>query len=379
MSSEYISGRAAVNLYGRKGAYTALFVKSVSSNVDPQTPTWGLYAFSKKEDAMDHVIKYAYYCDGGMTRGTRGVKISGETEISLWREAIANAGVLPKPYRTTIRFMDKPAPFELPIESLSVVNDLAVDGQFSLALHPLITCQGDKCGVEVTLDLSHPAHIDLIWDITRKGQTPTRKYSSCTSLVPAHDVFRNFVSSGDFVGLRFPKDPLATVVTAKKSNFEYYQNQLLKFQLTQDHPENAYGPYTEEVFVVLEGTTVVSSSSSVLGWFCRDRLIQIEAANPGTAESAYRAFKALHNETAVTTLSSSVAIVMKKPAAVPAWCAQKVEDLFSKAVRLSEDENLFVADPFDRMKALALSDVIECSLIDGNQTKNEIVQVGLFA
>ena len=377
MSSEYISGRAAINLYGRKGAYTALFVKSVSSNVDPQTPTWGLYGLSRKEDAMDRVLKYAHYCDSGMTRGTRGVKISGETEISLWREAIANAGVLPESHQVKIRFMDKPTPFQLPIETLSRVNELAVAGFFSLTCSPILDWPNQvKCGYELTLDLSLPAHVDLIWDSTRDGQVEPRQYSSDTSLVRASDIFKGFVSSYEWP--KFKKDPLAVVVKARKSDFSFLDYQLLKIQY-EVHPGPRPDPYfyLDYLFVALEADKVVAASRSVMSWFCGDLLIQLETLNPGTAESAYRAFKALHRSTRVTAVDELGEVMMKKPESVPQWCAEKVESLFARAQGQLGSENLYKAHPDDRMKALVLADVLECQVAD-NHVRNENVQEGLF-
>lgn len=378
MSSEYISGRAAVNLYGRKGAYTALFVKSVSSNVDPQTPTWGLYGFSKKEDAMDRVLKYAHYCDGGMTRGHRGVKISGETEIGRWREAIANASVVPDKLRVSLQFMDKPTPFQLPIESLTRINDLAVAGFFSLTCIDLRDCNGNRCGDELQLDLSLPAHVDLIWDITREGQVEPRQYSSDTSLVRASDVFRSFESSYEFP--RFTKDPLAVVVKAKKSDFSFPENQLLKIQY-EVHPGTQPDPdfYMDYLYLGLEDDKVVAASRSVMDWFCRGLLIQLETLNPGTAESAYRTFKALHKSIGVTALDSLGEVFMKKPEVVPQWCAEKVKCLFERGEVQAGSDSLYKAHSDDRMNAIGLADVLECWLDQTEFARNDSAQVGLFA
>lgn len=365
MSSEFVYERRAVNLYGAKGAYTALFIKSHSSNTYPHLPEWNLYALEKKENAMDSACRYAYYCEDGCTRGARGVGITGDSEIGRWRDAISSAYTTPQNFTVLLTFCEKPAPWDLSLLTMVKFQDFAAGVGIQLLADFVYQRIGGKetiVGHQLRLNLSYAHHVDLMWDATR-DLTDLEKTDQNKQLIQPHCFMKSIERQMANSYLFWQKDPLATQLSAKTSKMELAES-MFKFAF----PVEGQTDYRHEVFVcVNQNGLVLYSGRDPHNWFCKTKLMQEEAAHPGTAESAYRKFKKLI-KALPTTPHEGLAVLMKEvaslrlPQAIPDWAVAKVTQLFKKAEYLVGTANIWKAHADDLVGALSSAEYGEVYL-----------------
>lgn len=361
MSSEYIYDRKAVNLYGAKGAYTALFVSSHSNNDSDYTPRWSLYKLSKKEDSLSCVLQHAHYCDGDMTQGVRGVKISTTAEISRWREVIATAVLPPITCHVRLRFYENASPYEIPMRTMEKLKSLAARSGIELISDPIsrrIDGIETQVGCELLIDLNDPGHVDLIWEASQANTNPEIAENN-KPLMPAYNFLPGWVGgNGNHVGV----DRHAVMTKPRASKWQL-KEKLVKFAFpTEGQPD-----YKQQVEVVMDHHgNVICGDNCLDRWFGR-QLIAIEAAEPGTAEAAYRSFQKLRKETPVTPFESmSVALSAPSPATIKEpleeWVLGSIAKLFANVGGKPTDPVVNTRTPKDHMAALNLSAYVTCSI-----------------
>ncbi|MDB5744927.1 MAG: hypothetical protein JWR68_3242 [Polaromonas sp.] len=239
MSSEYVHGRRAVNLYGVNGAYTSLFIKSHSSNTFPHMPRWRMYHLAEKTRAPDHVLRYAHTCDDGMTRGPGGSALSGLQDIALWRQAIAEACILnpdDESMCSLVHFSDKPHSGDFALQALPEFLALADALGIALASEP---AQGiDTLKHAVMISLHDPMHLDLIWQARREIEVKCL-HSAGVSFMQASPFLKSIerLLANEFLpGL--PRDNRAVVIAPVASSV-VLSVKLLK---RQERCQKAYKP-----------------------------------------------------------------------------------------------------------------------------------------
>jgi hypothetical protein len=283
MSSEFEHDRKAVNLYGLSGAYTALFVKSHSSNDDPYEPRWSLYGFTEKSLAMEYVCKYAHYADDGMTKGPGGRAISSEAWVGQWRQALASATTSTHQFSTRMEFFDTNNGNEFPMANLAPLMALAASMGIQLSPDPVV--QAERTGSTITINLFDPAHIELIWQATRYHRCHGNPLKE-TSLDP-HRVFKSLTGMmGSFFWTGTP-DQKADVTEKRTAKFT-----LPATMYKVEFPVDGQTQYTDDrVICIGDNDRVLYGARGVLSWFCNNVLPGLEQAQPGCAESAIRSFK----------------------------------------------------------------------------------------
>lgn len=361
MSSEFIYDRRAVNLYGTKGAYTALFISSHSNNDEHYTPQWRLYNLSKKEDALSYVVRHAHYCDGGMTRGVRGIKLTTTSEISRWREVIAKAVLPPKTCHVRLRFHEKANPFEIPMESMVKLKSLASRSGNELSCDPIsqfIDGIETQVGCELVVNLNDPGHVDLIWDASRDNTNPECAENSKPLMLP-YDLLPGWVGGNENPA---SMDPHAIRTTTRVSKWQLKET-LVKFAF----PVEGQPVYKEQVEVVMDHRGDVICGNNSLDYWFGEVLVEIEVAEPGTAEAAYRSFQKLRKETPVTPFENmAVALSAPSPATnkqpLDEWVVGLIAKLFANAGYKPTDPVVYTRTPEDHSAALRLSAYVPCSI-----------------
>lgn len=375
MSSEYIYDRKAINLRGVKCDYTALFVKSHSSNDGEHTPRWKLYNFSKKIDAMCYPAQCAHYCESGLTRGIKGRAISGQYEIEAWRNAIRGACLLTENDRFTfvdLLFYDKPA---ASIDSRHTLNALAkLAENTGVILYQFVQNQlGSQLATKITLNLAAPKHVDLIWQAidTIKVQSFWSASSDPVGLGPY--VFFGAVKAALEQGYKFSVDsnPLTTQPEKVKTELlqKYLGNSFHKF----DFPVDGQAVYKDRRIVVSNWACRVLSTDPD-GWFCK-KLAIMEKVQPGCAESAYRAYKRHINALPVTPVEQ-IGTVEVRPLdgqntaaesetrvtweTLTGWELESAKAFFAKHTKNPETDAVYTSTDTEHLAALSMSNYVPC-------------------
>lgn len=377
MSSEYIYERKAINLRGEKETYTALFTKSHSSNDGDHTPRWKLYHFSKQADALPYVAQCAHYCDSGLTRGPGGMPLSGEREITSWRVAVNTASVLndASPVKA-VDLVFSPTPR---LDADSVATMMAIlrlaDGKGTDLHHHIADEQAvPPANSFITLDLSHPAHVDLIWEAVNTIKVPSL-YGTGTMVGLGPYRFFDSVKGLLARGVDFPADdnPLVTQPVKVTTN-------LLKLYLDQtfhkfEFPVKGQPVYKDCRIVVANWACRVLSLDPDR-WFGNKLNVQ-EKMQPGCAESAYRAWKRHIKALPVTPVSriGTVEVCPLNGASAAAenetratmqslesWQQETVKAFFAAHGKNPEVEAVYTNTVEDHLAALCLSGFVPCCI-----------------
>ncbi len=366
MSSEYIYDRKAINLLGVKNAYTALFVQSHSSNDGEYTPRWKLFGFSKKTDAMDHVVRCAHYCEDGLTRGVAGAPITGQYEIGQWREALRNASMITEDSSSKfvdLVFTEKP--------SLTSDGPQVKDALLSLAnscgvmlQHFLVDCDKHPVHTQVRMNLSLAEHADLVWDAVSTIKVPSIFAHEGMVGLPPYAFFRAIANALN-AGEDFPLDPWPYVTHATTSAFEL--NELFfKFEF----PVEGQSVWKDTRVVVTDWACRVLSMDPY-GWFAA-RLAAMEAKVPGCAETAFRLFKQQMKALQVTPVEQigtvEVRPLVEADAAAAAqaleklhpWQREAIKALSSAHGKQAGQEAVYTCTPKEHLEALCLSSYAPC-------------------
>ncbi|UUZ66343.1 hypothetical protein LP417_35625 (plasmid) [Polaromonas sp. P1-6] len=364
MSSEYIYGRKAVNIKGVNNTYTALFIESHSSNTFPHNPHWSLYAFSKKENAMDFVLRHVHYCDGGLTRGPRGVSISGEYEIGRWREAIAGALIVSPDMPLHLAFCNNHYHgTQLPLEALEPFKQIVRESKAPVEFDPMQPSFNGKETVAAelaNLNLGNPVHADLIWRATQEIMVSDSLRGNEKRPVPAY-VFMHSLKGrmqSSYNCLVEDRESIATPIV--KSDW-VIQETITKFEFPYDDDP----AYTYPKYAVTNWTGRILSTDPER-WFCT-KLIELEAAQPGSAESAYRKFKRLLKALPVSPYQGiTIEVIAAMPSPEREKLAQWVLDdrakLFESAGYEVGHYAVYTSDTRGHQAAMALSGFFECNL-----------------
>ena len=361
MSSEHIYDRAALVIKGEKNDYIALFSSSHSSNVDPYIPEWNLYSFSKKEDALNTPLRYAYYADEGMNRGERGQGITGEFDIFKWRQAIASPTTLNDSCEITVTFLNEKFDWEHHSRKLERIEQIAVASDIQLSIDTSIVTRNDR-DVEsksLYLDLGNPKHVDLIYEITRDGSDPE-----------SHDSHKRLMVSNDFIGRKVASYTLGwsdlvlrrrtdNPVFVTRSTWKLHET-ILKFAF----PVEGQNEYKDEKFAVVNWLCRIVSTHP-FQWFC-EKLVEIEKMQPGSAESAYRKFKALMKKVEVSshegmTIEVMAALSDKQKSKMYDYVLQRRKSLFDRCLK-PDFQAMFTESVSDHITALFLSEFVECNM-----------------
>lgn len=356
MSSEYIYDRAAIRLKGVGCDYIALYALSHSNNVDPYIPEWNLYGLSKLEDALDKPLQYCYYCDDGMTRGKKGQRISGEFDITKWREAIERATVITREFKVTLKFCNESHSQSHAWQKLEKIKAFAARSGLQLKIDN-ITERTDAAWLEI--DLENPEHVDLAWSTTRDMSDAESNDYHKRLMLPFNYLQRQ-VAQRLLGHLGFCDERrVSSTVQRKKSNFEL-QEVIYKFQF----PVDGQPDYKDERFVVVNWLGRILSCDP-MRWFCL-KLIELEKKNPGTAESAYAKFKKHMNELQVTshegmTIEVMASLTDSQRADMTQWDIEKREKLFARSHKPGFPA-LYTESVQDHLQAMALAPYLECNL-----------------
>lgn len=382
MSSEYIYRRKAVNIRGTRNVYTALFVESHSNNVDPHEPHWWVQAFVKQKDALAAILPHVHYCEDGMTRGPKGVAISGEHSIGKWREALSNAILITPGTYLDLKFLDGRHRYgsELPSSLLADFKNLAQELDCEIPILPIhkMLNSGETCvGQSVRLFLSNPEDADLIWEMTQR-----LKVQSAYGNGELYPVKASFLREPLIPLLESRRDSLSDMdsdrqnVTTVKSEW-VMQESIIRMDLPMEgHPEYTY---PRHVVIAANGAVL---STDPHRWFGK-KLVELEAACPGSAESAYRKFKKLLKALPITDYKSlSVEVPAAMPASVivkmPAWVQEHRAKLFESWTYQSGAPFLKTDDLKSLLAALYVSDFIDCVLLGAEKSSASTEQLCLI-
>lgn len=327
MSSEYVYDRCAVNLYGVDAEYTALFTCSHSNNTFPHNPHWWMYHLSEKPRAIDQVLRYAHTCDDGMTRGPGGLPLSGQHDIALWRAAIAQACTVPAQDEfgamcATLEFAEKPASQVFSLNVMTKFLDLAASMGIDLASE-----QSPGTGPArhfVKFDLREARHIDLMWRAGREIEVPSL-YGTEKAFMPLSAFCKPITAILGCLHMPpLPRDRLATVTAPVSSKYEVPQT-IRRFEFAVEGQADD----TQRMLVVTDWQCRILSTRPD-HWFAH-RLVEIEAANPGTAESAYRKFKRLVKSLPASAIQGSIVEVLPCAKKAEQWQGQRwVQDTIDR-------------------------------------------------
>lgn len=357
MSSEYIYDRRAVLLSGTDCNYIALFILSHSNNVDPHEPHWSLYGLSKQCDALNIPLKYAHYCDSGITRGVRGRSITGEYDITKWRQAIA--AVRNVSFKLNIRFYEKPVWTELGQPLFKKLSALASQRNIALTVEAgTDVFRGESRPYEsLTLDLAKPSDVDLIWQSTRDGTDPEAVDHHKRMVLPGNLLRRDYFAFGLDT---FAKAQTLLVPKLIPSTWKLNEK-ILKFAF----PVNGQATYMDERYVVVDWRGRVISTSPEY-WFCEHVLPKAEAAEPGSAESAYKKFKAIKKSLHVTphegmTIEVPATMKTEQLSKLENWQQENRQAFFARLLKPGFPA-AYTDCVDDHIKALSMSDFMECNL-----------------
>jgi hypothetical protein len=381
MSTEYEYDHKAVNLHGKLGAYTALFVKSHSNNVSPRLPRWSLYGFTEKNRAMAYVCQHAHYADGGMTCGPEGREISSEHWLGLWRIAIAKADTLTQKHCMRLEFVEGHCVFDTPMTHLQPLLELAESMGIKIEVQSGSNAQ--RTGKSVALDVFNPDHCDLIWRATR----PVFDFGNPrkTACLDPHRVMRSIADMlGSFFFWKDSPDKDAEIADKRTSSFTLPVKMVKTSFAVEGQPV-----FTDDRVMCLgDYGRVIAGGSDALDWFCRDILVGLEEADPGCAESAVRKFKKTLR-TADVAQQTSLWMYMKEPINTrfktppSAWQMQEMDRIWSASKYIVGTADLGQIHVIaDQCAALSLSHVMELyvTIISSEQqSKSRGCQEALFA
>lgn len=364
MSSHHTHDRAAIILKGVIGDYIVLFDKGHSNNVDPYIAKWSLYSFSHKEKALELPFQYAYYCEDGASRGKNGQPITGEYHINQWRKAVTSAMVVPEGTFIELKFFDQNSYFEMPMWKFDGLTELAANLKIALRTkkETLPGKVGNREVATVWIDFSVPEHVDLIHATTRDNSTgheagATVNPDSYKRLMMPFEIFSRSMATQLFWHRDF--DTKNVEVKTVRSSWEFKEN-LIGLTFSND---DAYG-YQEDVTVVRDWTGKVLSTSP-MQWFGL-QLTDIEQRQPGSAESAYRKFKAelkavKNYPMEGMTVEVSVIATTGQLRELGEWRAEQRQELFNRCHKPGFPA-LFTDRAKDHKEALRLAPVIDCNL-----------------
>jgi hypothetical protein len=363
VSSEYVYDRRAVNLQGVNGTYTALFIKSHSSNTFPHNPHWWLYHLSEKPSAIYHVLRYAHTCDDGLTRGPGGSPLSGQHDIALWRKAITEASTVPSKedagsMASTVVFAEKPCLAEYALEVMPKFLALAASMGIALSSEPY--SGSGPARHAVTIDLCEPGHIDLIWRASREIEVKPL-YGDETCFMRASMFLKPIENIlGSLYLPQLPSDPLA-IVTVPASSKYVVPEAIRRFEF----PVEGLANQTHRMLVVTDWQCNILSTRPD-HWFAQ-RLVEIEQANPGTAESAYRKFSRLIKALPASSIEGSIAEVLPCAKKAEKWRGQRwVQDTIERfyAGQGASDMSvpLYTSTAQQLLAALNVCEYLDCKL-----------------
>lgn len=368
MSSEYIYQRKALTLKGRTCNFIALFCLSHSSNTYPHEPNWHLYGLSRQEDALTIPLMYARYADSGVNRGPKGRSITGEYDITQWRDAISKAPVCQT--TTQLRFSEKSMWYEQKLSNLAKVVEHANHLGVSLVLNDSVdTFHGDswKC-TTLTLDLSKTSDVDLIWNLTRDGSDSEAK-DSYKRLVEPSEIFSSreqWVNESDHT-VRLLERP-----TLQRSKSSWMLNErILKFEF----PVDGQDMYKDMRFAVLNWQSQIIATDPEC-WFCHEVLPLLERKEPGSAESAYKRFKTIMASLPVTshegmTIEVNALLGDSEKAALDDWQLKARAKLFERCLKPTFPQ-AYTDTVKDHLAAFGLADFLICSLALGTGPEHSL-------
>lgn len=356
MSSEYIYDRAAVRLKGTCREYMAIFVKSHSSNVDPFIPEWSLYSFVKTEDVLNAPLQYCYYCDDGMTRGINGRKITGEYDLTKWREAIEKASMIKDAFKFQIWFSEEKHSQSQPLQKLEKIKAFADKSELNLEIEIV---QGNSAAACLLIDLNNPKHVDLVWDTTRDMTDIDSKDSHKRLMLPFNFLQRQVAERLFVLHGYDDKKRTSTTVLEHHSSYEMEET-IYKFEF----PVDIQPVYNETRFVVVNWLGRILSCYPER-WFCL-KLIELERKYPGTAESAYVKFKKLMKSLPVTshegmTIEVVASLSVEQRAEMTEYDLDRRDRLFDR-LHKPEMYAVYTDSVKDHLQAMALSPYVECNL-----------------
>ena len=382
MSSEYIYGRKAVTIKGNAATYTALFIESHSSNTFPHEPRWSFYAISKQEHAMDYVLRHVHYCESGMTRGPKGVAISAPHEIGCWRDAIANARAIRPVMWLHLEFCKNHYyGSQLPIDALEPFKQIIVEMELKPDFAPMF--KKDELGIDVqvgesvTLNLGHPGVADLVWRATQEIKVKDTLYGGEPRMVSGYVFMRPLTSACQSFADPLPDDIDARVVPLVKSDW-ILDETITKFVFPYDHDPSF--SFTKFVVSNWQGRVL---STDPERWFCK-KLIELEAAHPGSAESAYRRFKKIMKGLVVTphkgvTIEVMAAVPTAENEKWPQWVLDGRAKLFAAPPYYKDGfPAMYTDDVASHLGALALSEFLECNIALPEKAEQPVEQLCLI-
>ena len=362
MSSEYVYDRRAVNLPGVEGTYTALFIKSHSNNTFPHNPRWWMYHLSEKPRALDHVLRYAHTCDDGLTRGPGGTPLSGQHEIALWRTAIAEASTLPSKDKfgsmfSTLDFSEKPCLSEYTLDVMHKFLALAASMGIDLASEQYSGAGPVRHFVK--FNLCEPSHIDLMWRASREIEVE-RLYGDQKAYMRLSPFLKPIENFDSYCRPQLPRDPLAIVTVPVSSKYDVPET-IRRFEF----PIEGLVTQTHRVLVVTDWQCNILSTRPD-HWFAQ-RLVEIEAASPGTAESAYRKFSRLIRGLPTSSIEGSIAEVLpcaKKAEkwSGQAWVLDTIKRFYAGQGAIDPCAPLYTSTAQQLLAAVNMSEYLDCKL-----------------
>ena len=271
MSSTYVSNRAVVQISDHADPFVLLFNETCESNCFPQVPKFSTNFFGRRSDAITKVIASAYYCDGGMVRGTKGKSITPEFELGKWEEAFANplawcAKTVVVPTKRQYQKNDEATAAALQEK----IRDVCLTYQTQPKFYEYEA--GCALGSEFLLDLSEEASLLASEELT-------------SGLFSTWELF-----SGDYVHLLKKATP-QKLPACEGSPQDY---SLLRLKVDRSYNDQ---PWFEEMACIVQDGHIVSNNA--VHWLCNNivhvdpKLNPISAARIEIAKYR-RAVKALH-------------------------------------------------------------------------------------
>ena len=374
MSSEYIYERKAINLRGVTSDFTALFVKSHSSNDGELTPRWRLHNFCKKEDAMSSPVQHAHYCDSGLTRGVKGRAISGQFEIQAWRDAIREASLVADGDScmcVDLLFVDKPGALDQSRQTLSALDKLAEKNGVILyqfvqnkITEPLVT--------KITMNLADPKHVDLIWEAINTIKVPSI-YASGAMVGLSPSFFFASIKRALQQHYKFSADPKPLNTQPEKVRTELLEKYLGHSFHKFDFPVEGQAVYKDRRIAVSNWACRVLSTDPD-GWFGK-KLATMEKVQPGCAESALRAYKRHISALPVTPIEQICTVEIRSLdgantaaenetrvtcESLERWQLETVKAFFANHAKNLETEAVYTTTAKDHLAALGMSDFVPC-------------------
>lgn len=285
MSSEYLYDRRAIRLRGRTEECFLLLVHSHSSNDGEHVPHWWVQHIGSASEMMGEVLRYAHYCESEMTRGPRGVRISGQSHIKLWREAMRCARTLDREVSLHLDFCEAPVWRSIEARKLGLLLNLAKSIGVDTSVNNVVQTSvgGPQEPVNrLQIELGNPGHVDLLIAANRSVGFGSSK------LIP---IAIALASVAENLALGHPPQGRLTAESVEQmrcQDLDLLGNAVL--EIAPDLSVDTYPTNSPLQVVFDEGQRLVSAGNP-LRWFCETILQKMERERPGVAEAAYAKFK----------------------------------------------------------------------------------------